>query len=165
MRILLTKGTPSAPKSQPRFIHIHKSLGKSCLCSLEPEKGTEKTNKHWHKDREKCKKRPRTNGQKTTLIATVHCSKRNLFRFHIRKSRVGYRNLSDPQWRYAPHWITTQLATAADRRAVAPSSSWFLRHWRGDSHCSTEMHHDWLLAWPRANMPSTSARSVGARLN
>lgn len=42
MRILLTKGTPSAPKSQPRFIHIHKSLGKSCLCSLEPARGTER---------------------------------------------------------------------------------------------------------------------------
>lgn len=40
MRILLTKGTPSAPKSQSRFIHIHKSLGKSCLCSLEPARGT-----------------------------------------------------------------------------------------------------------------------------
>lgn len=36
MRILLTKGTPSAPKSQSRFTHIHKSPGKSCLCSPEP---------------------------------------------------------------------------------------------------------------------------------
>lgn len=42
MRILLTKGTPNAPKSGSQFIHIHKSLRKKRLCSLEPSRGTQK---------------------------------------------------------------------------------------------------------------------------
>lgn len=59
MRILLTKGTPSAPKSQSRVVHIHKSLDKSCLCSLEPARGTQKhkdKDRKW-RERERCKEK------------------------------------------------------------------------------------------------------------
>lgn len=85
MRILLTKGTPSAPKSQSRFIHIHKSLGKSCLCSLEPARGTERK-KHTETKTEKGERDVRkaeeqTSYRKMSLFATVHSPWLSFFMF------------------------------------------------------------------------------------
>lgn len=67
MRILLTKGTPSAPKSQSRFIHIHKSLGKSCLCSLEPARGTERKKKQTKTQKgQRCKEKKEKEAKEQT---------------------------------------------------------------------------------------------------
>lgn len=75
MRILLTKGTPSAPKSQSRFIHIHKSLGESCLCSPEPARGTER-------------KRTRTKTGNAEKMGGKEQTKRALFAT-VNKSRLS----------------------------------------------------------------------------
>lgn len=92
MRILLTKGTPSAPKSQSQVVHIHKSLDKSCLCSLEPARGTQKhkdKDRKW-RERERCKEKKVKNRtfKIMSLFVTVHSLWLNVFMFILVKTTV-----------------------------------------------------------------------------